>query len=89
LGFRIREIDTHPETKFRYIPKPKGFQEVSVSGPMFTECPTSFIKGKYFYYFIKAVDKFKDWVVYNRNLPSGKIIKCKELAEIIRTYRKD
>ena len=35
-GFGIREIDAHPETKFRYIPKPKGFQEVSVSDPMFS-----------------------------------------------------
>lgn len=34
-GFGIREINTCSETKFRYIPKPKGFREVSVSGPMF------------------------------------------------------
>jgi hypothetical protein len=53
------------------------------------ECPTSFIEGKYLYYFIKAVDKFKDWVVYNRNLPSGKTVKRKELAEIIRAYQED
>jgi hypothetical protein len=53
------------------------------------ECLTSFIEGKYLYYFIKAVDKFKDWVVYNRNLPSGKTVKCKELAEIIRAYCED
>jgi hypothetical protein len=53
------------------------------------ECPTSFIEGKYLYYFIKAVDKFKDWVVYNRNLPSGKTVERKELAEIIRAYQED
>jgi hypothetical protein len=53
------------------------------------ECPTSFIEGEYLYYFIKAVDKFKDWIVYNRNLPSGKTVERKELAEIIRVYQED
>jgi hypothetical protein len=53
------------------------------------ECPTSFIEGEYLYYFIKAVDKFKDWVVYNRNLPSGRMVEHKELAEIIRAYQED
>jgi hypothetical protein len=53
------------------------------------KCPTSFIEGEYLYYFIKAVDKFKDWMVYNRNVPSGKTVKRKELAEIIRAYQED
>jgi hypothetical protein len=53
------------------------------------ESSTSFIEGEYLYYFIKAVDKFKDWVVYSRNLPLSKIVERKELAEIIRIYHED
>jgi hypothetical protein len=53
------------------------------------KCPISFIEDEYLYYFIKAIDKFKDWVVYNRNLPSGKTVEHKELAEIIRAYCED
>ncbi|PKK43700.1 hypothetical protein RhiirC2_804221, partial [Rhizophagus irregularis] len=33
------------------------------------ECPTMCIKDKYQYYLREVVDRFKDWIEYNRNLP--------------------
>jgi hypothetical protein len=47
------------------------------------------MEGEYQYYFIEAVDRFKDWVIYNRNLPSCRTVERKELAEIVRAYRED
>ncbi|PKK55355.1 hypothetical protein RhiirC2_832847, partial [Rhizophagus irregularis] len=51
------------------------------------ECPTTRIEDKYQYYLREVVDRFKDWIEYNGNLP--KTPNCKELADIIRIYKEN
>ncbi|CAB4404753.1 unnamed protein product [Rhizophagus irregularis] len=50
------------------------------------ECPT-YVKDEYQYYLREVVDRFKDWIEYNGDLP--KASSCKELADIIRAYKED
>ncbi|PKY60132.1 hypothetical protein RhiirA4_517404, partial [Rhizophagus irregularis] len=50
------------------------------------ECPTC-VEDKYQYYLREVVNRFKDWIEYNGNLP--KALSCKELADIIRVYKED
>ncbi|CAB4445268.1 unnamed protein product [Rhizophagus irregularis] len=51
------------------------------------ESPTTRIEDKYQYYLREVVDRFKDWIEYNGNLP--KASSRKELADIIRVYKED
>jgi hypothetical protein len=53
------------------------------------ECPTSYVESEYQLCLKEAVDHFEDWVIYKRDLPSAKLVKRKELAEIVRTYQED
>ncbi|GBC44500.1 uncharacterized protein OCT59_014448 [Rhizophagus irregularis] len=51
------------------------------------ECPTTRIEDEYQYYLREVVDRFKDWIEYNGNLP--KTPSRKELADLIRVYKED
>ncbi|UZO16788.1 uncharacterized protein OCT59_008164 [Rhizophagus irregularis] len=51
------------------------------------ECPTTRIEDKYQYYLREVVDRFKDWIEYNGNLP--KTPSRKELADLIRAYKEN
>ncbi|GBC21524.2 highly derived D5-like helicase-primase [Rhizophagus irregularis DAOM 181602=DAOM 197198] len=51
------------------------------------ECPTTHIENEYQYYLREVVDRFKDWIEYNGNLP--KTHSRKELADLIRVYKED
>ncbi|UZO18092.1 uncharacterized protein OCT59_009413 [Rhizophagus irregularis] len=51
------------------------------------ECPITRVEDKYQYYLREVVNRFKDWIEYNGNLP--KTPSCKELANIIRAYKED
>ncbi|PKY34001.1 hypothetical protein RhiirB3_453359 [Rhizophagus irregularis] len=51
------------------------------------ECSTMRIEDKYQYYLREVVDRFKDWIEYNGNLP--KTPSRKELADLIRAYKED
>ncbi|UZO11273.1 uncharacterized protein OCT59_002844 [Rhizophagus irregularis] len=51
------------------------------------ECPTTRIENEYQYYLREVVDRFKDWIEYNGNLP--KTPSRKELADLIRVYKED
>ncbi|UZO18652.1 uncharacterized protein OCT59_009964 [Rhizophagus irregularis] len=51
------------------------------------ECPTTRIEDEYQYYLREVVDRFKDWIEYNGNLP--KTPSRKELADLIRIYKED
>ncbi|PKY58942.1 hypothetical protein RhiirA4_430074, partial [Rhizophagus irregularis] len=51
------------------------------------ECPTTRIENEYQYYLREVVDRFKDWVEYNGDLP--KASSRKELADLIRVYKED
>ncbi|UZO27519.1 uncharacterized protein OCT59_019712 [Rhizophagus irregularis] len=49
------------------------------------ECPITHIEDKYQYYLREVVDRFKDWIEYNGDLP--KTPSRKELADLIRAYK--
>ncbi|CAB4410466.1 unnamed protein product [Rhizophagus irregularis] len=51
------------------------------------ECPTTRIEDEYQYYLREVVDRFKDWIEYNGDLP--KTPSRKELADLIRAYKED
>ncbi|GET50943.1 highly derived D5-like helicase-primase [Rhizophagus irregularis DAOM 181602=DAOM 197198] len=51
------------------------------------ECPTMRIEDKYQYYLREVVERFKDWIEYNGDLP--KTPGRKELADLIRAYKED
>ncbi|EXX59707.1 uncharacterized protein OCT59_015682 [Rhizophagus irregularis] len=51
------------------------------------ECPTTRIEDKYQYYLKEVVDRFKDWIEYNGNLP--KTPSRKELVDLIRAYKEN
>ncbi|PKK56061.1 hypothetical protein RhiirC2_800839, partial [Rhizophagus irregularis] len=51
------------------------------------ECSTARVEDEYQFYLREVVNRFKDWVKYNGNLP--KVPSRKELADIIRAYKED
>ncbi|PKY56655.1 hypothetical protein RhiirA4_477106 [Rhizophagus irregularis] len=51
------------------------------------ECPIAHVEDEYQYYLREVVNRFKDWIEYNGDLP--KAPSCKELADLIRVYKED
>ncbi|PKK74094.1 hypothetical protein RhiirC2_775201 [Rhizophagus irregularis] len=82
----ILEPDTEPEINQDPKPKEDASDEYDWDLLAFEveEYPTLRVEDEYQYYLREVVNRFKDWIEYNGNLP--KTSSHKELADIIRVY---
>ncbi|GBC17055.2 hypothetical protein GLOIN_2v1880406 [Rhizophagus irregularis DAOM 181602=DAOM 197198] len=85
----IPEPDTEPEIDWDPEPKEDISDEYDWDILAFEieECPITRVEDKYQYYLREVVNRFKDWIKYNGNLP--KTPSRKELADIIRIYKEN